>query len=309
MNVDLFGNEIKQSLKEKYIIPPFSVIDLNKIEYKKRARKYIDLGIKGELGRNSVVYDASSSKDKDKIEQLQKGWSDGAKAFRKKLIGNSTGISVFNPFICEIVYRWFCPNNGFIFDPFCGGSTRGIVAKYLDYNYEGIDIREEQIISNYNQINNIFKNTNNIKYHVGDSDSIIDNISNNYDLIFTCPPYFNLEVYSDKKDDLSTMDYQQFIFKYESILKKSFKLLKDESYFAIVLSDVRRKNDDGYYGSYIGLIKDTINIFEKNGMRLWNDIVIINSFGNAGIRADRYMKSHKVVRVHQNLLVFKKTNK
>lgn len=37
----------------------------------------------------------------------------------------STGTSIFDPVICEIAYRWFCPPGGTVLDPFAGGSVRG----------------------------------------------------------------------------------------------------------------------------------------------------------------------------------------
>ena len=61
--------------------------------------------------------------------------------------------SIFDPVLCEIMYRWFCPSAGQILDPFAGGSVRGIIAGCLDYQYIGIDLRQEQIDANYEQIN------------------------------------------------------------------------------------------------------------------------------------------------------------
>jgi hypothetical protein len=40
----------------------------------------------------------------------------------------STCTSIFDPVLCEIAYRWFCPSGGTVLDPFAGGSVRGIVA-------------------------------------------------------------------------------------------------------------------------------------------------------------------------------------
>ena len=41
------------------------------------------------------------------------------------------GTSIFDPVLCEIAYRWFCPPAGRVLDPFAGGSVRGIVAALL----------------------------------------------------------------------------------------------------------------------------------------------------------------------------------
>lgn len=307
MNYTLFGDEVKQTLKEKYIISPFSVIDASTHQFRSRNKKYIDLGIKSEIGRDSIVYHGSSTKSKEKLDKYRKNWSDGANKFYNELTGNKSGISVFSPFLCEIIYSWFGKDGCNILDPFAGGSVRGIVANYLKYKYTGIELRQEQVDSNREQALNILTINNQPQWYVGDSDKILDgHWENKFDLIFTCPPYFNLEVYSDLPDDISNMNYDNFIKKYTSIIIKSCSLLKKGGYAVFVVSDVRKVLKTGYSGGYVGLVKDTIDIFMGIGMEYWNDIILLNNTGNAGIRCDRYMKSEKVVRVHQNILVFKK---
>lgn len=304
--MDLFGNSTKMSLREKYIIPPFSVIDLNNQVYKNRAKKYIELGIKSELGRKSLVYTASSSKDKDHVEQLSKGWASGTKKYRDRLIGNGGGVSIFNPFICEILYNWFCPANGSILDPFAGGSVRGIMAELLGYKYTGIELRQEQVDSNREQAINILPIKNQPNWYVGDSDHILTELIPMYDMVFSCPPYFNLEVYSYDENDISNMTWESFKEKYRSIISKSMDRLNKGGYAVFVVSDVRGKGKNGYSGGYIGLVPETIQAFTDCGMEYYNEIIMINNTANAGLRADKYMRTKKVVRVHQNILVFRK---
>lgn len=307
MAKDLFGTEIKETLKEKYIIPPYSVIDLNNTSYKNRAKRYIQLGIKSEVGRTSLVYTASSSKDKTKVDELSKGWSKGSQKYRASLIGNGGGVSIFNPFICELMYRWFCEDGGTILDPFAGGSVRGIVANYLGYKYTGVELRPEQVESNREQALNILEVNNQPQWYVGDSEKVTIELNKEYDFIFSCPPYANLEVYSDLEDDISNMEYPLFLEKYSRIIKNSCERLKDNCFAVFVVSEVRKKGKGGYFGGYIGFVADTIKCFEDAGMEYYNEIIMINNTGNAGLRADRYMKTKKIVRVHQNILVFKKS--
>lgn len=304
---DLFGQEIKSTLKEKYIIPPYSVIDLNKPFLQKRSKKYIELGIKSEVGRSSLVYTASSSKDKNKVDSLYNGWNEGTKKYRDRLVGKSGGISIFSPVICEIMYRWFCPDGGKVLDPFAGGSVRGIIANYLDYKYTGIELRDEQVESNRDQALDILPLNKQPQWYVGDSEKVLQELtSSDYDLIFSCPPYYNLEIYSDDPDDLSNMEYDTFLEKYKNIIEASIKRLSSGCFAIFVVSEVRNKTKNGYFGSYIGFIPDTIKAFEQAGAEYYNEIILINNTGNAGLRADKYMRTKKVVRVHQNILVFKK---
>ena len=61
------------------------------------------------------------------------------------------GTSIFDPVLCELIYRWFAPKAGVVLDPFAGGSVRGIVAARLGLTYVGIDLRAEQVAANREQ--------------------------------------------------------------------------------------------------------------------------------------------------------------
>ena len=52
----------------------------------------------------------------------------------------------------------------------------------------------------------------------------ISNIDGQYDMIFSCPPYHDLEKYSKDMRDLSNMNYDDFIIKYSEIIKNSCSL-------------------------------------------------------------------------------------
>ena len=43
------------------------------------------------------------------------------------------GTSIFDPVLCELTYRWWCPKDGVVLDPFAGGSVRGVVAAWLGH--------------------------------------------------------------------------------------------------------------------------------------------------------------------------------
>ena len=120
-------------------------------------------------------------------------------------------------------------------------------------------------------------------------------------MVFSCPPYAHLEVYSDLDCDISNMDYENFLKSYESIINKSCNLLKSGGYACFVVGEVRDKK-----GNYIGFVPDTINAFKKCGMDFYNEAILLNGMGSAAMRANGNMKTQKLVKVHQNILVFKK---
>jgi len=57
---------------------------------------------------------------------------------------------------------------------------------------------------------------------------------------------------------------------------------------------------------YIGFVPDTIKAMEDAGLKYYNECIYLNSIGTASLRADKYMRNKKIVKVHQNVLVFRK---
>ena len=292
--LDLFGNpiETKGNLKKEFGANPFTILDTKDGLWQARKRKWINLGIQSEVGREATAYNT-------------KEWVDNLRS-QGKMKGNllPSNTSIFDPVLCELMYRWFCPDGGSILDPFAGGSVRGIVANYLGYHYSGIDIRQEQIESNREQALDILGVENLPQWYVGDSNIVLEqNWQKQFDLIFTCPPYANLEVYSDMQGDISNMDYDDFIFTFESIMRKACKLLKVGGMAIVVVGEVRNKK-----GEYYGFVADTVKLMQRcRGMTFYNDAILATSLASAALRAGGNMKSGKLVKVHQNVLMFKKT--
>ena len=67
---------------------------------------------------------------------------------RKDFAAGQSGTSIFDPVLCELAYRWFCPAGGTVLDPFAGGSVRGVVASKVGLKYIGVELREEQVEAN-----------------------------------------------------------------------------------------------------------------------------------------------------------------
>jgi len=279
---DLFGNVIVKDelLRDKFIEPPFSILDTKSGSWQKRKKIWQRLGMKSEVGRDATVINMDTKSKKN---------------------NSANYVSIFDPALCEVLYHWFCPEKGTILDPFAGGSVRGIVANKLGFNYTGIDIRQEQIDSNRKQALDILKVDNQPNWYVGDSNEVLEGFNKEFDFVFSCPPYADLEVYSDLENDISNMPYNKFMEAYESIINKSCKMLKSGGLACFVVGEVRDKK-----GNYIGFVPDTIRAFEKAGMSFYNEAILLNAIASASMRANGNMKSKKLVKVHQNILVFKK---
>ena len=122
------------------------------------------------------------------------------------------------------------------------------------------------------------------------------------DLVFSCPPYADLEQYSDDPSDLSNMSHEAFFEMYGRILGNTYKKLKDNRFAVIVMGEVRDKN-----GAYIGTIPETIRIMESAGYAYYNEIIIVTPCGTLPLRAGKSMRAtRKVGKTHQNVLVFLK---
>ena len=289
----LFLESAKQSLNDKFLIPPFSTFDTRQGYWQDRKDKWKALGIKSELGRDAQTFH-------------MKEWAD-KKGETGELNGNKlpSDTSIFDPTLCEICYKWFNIKNGTILDPFAGGSVRGIVANVLNYNYIGIDLSKRQIDANIENANELDCNMNKLRW-INDDSLNVDNYieDESVDMIFTCPPYYDLEVYSDKPNDLSNMSFEDFKNIYTQILQKTFKKLKNNRFGIVVIGDVRDKN--GFYRNLIDLTKSAIC---DDNIGFYNDIILLNSLASASLRAEGQFKaSRKVVKVHQNVLVFYKGN-
>lgn len=211
----------------------------------------------------------------------------------------ASGTSIFDPVLCELAYRWFSPPEGIILDPFAGGSVRGILASLLGRHYVGIDLRPEQIEANYTQAQAICPQRV-PTWHTGDSRNIGEIAPGAYDLVFSCPPYADLEVYSDDPRDLSTMDYTDFLAAYRAIIAAAVDMLKPDRFACFVVGDIRDKK-----GFYRNFVSDTIAAFQDAGAKLYNEAILVTAIGSLPIRIGRQFEGYrKLGKTHQNVLVF-----
>ena len=275
----------KQSLAELFGIPPFSVLNAREGWWQDRKRAWLALGIKSELGRDAKAFGHAGATDEVSL----------------KILEQQDGISIFDPVLCELAYRWFCPPGGIVLDPFAGGSVRGIVASRLGRQYVGVELRPEQVAANKAQESITIDPIP--VWHCGDSQNI-DKICHDVeaDFVFSCPPYADLEVYSDDPNDLSTMDYPSFRDAYFEIIAKACERLKDNRFACFVVGDVRDKK-----GNYYNFVGDTVEAFKAAGLHYYNEAILVTAVGSLPIIVGRQFSSgRKLGKTHQNVLVFVK---
>lgn len=220
----------------------------------------------------------------------------------QQILEAGSGTSIFDPVLCELAYRWFSPPGGTVLDPFAGGSVRGIVASKLGRRYIGHELRAEQVDANRAQAASICAgDAHPPRWIVGDSRGIDTTCADvRADLVFSCPPYADLEVYSDDPADLSTLGYPAFVEAYREIIRKACALLANDSFAVFVVGDVRDRR-----GAYYNFVGDTVQAFRDAGLAYYNEAILVTAVGSLPIRAGKqFSASRKLGKTHQNVLVF-----
>ncbi len=351
------------SLTDRFVIPPFSVLDTRQGYWRDRKREWSTLGIESELGRGEKL--AYNIGEWDEYRDREKRAQDGAAADaampappppdddapdkpnpgllgfgasntladkwhgtrraadeRSNVTGApdlpeyanngmakmAPGTSIFDPVLCEIAYRWHTPEGARVLDPFAGGSVRGLTAGILGRAYTGIELRPEQVAANELQVPDVlapFPDAVPPRWIAGDSRDEVPRIEEAgpaYDMVFSCPPYADLEKYSDDPADLSNIPYPQFLEAYREIIDASARALAPDRFAVWVIGEARDKHGRSY-----GLIADTVNAFRDAGMPLYNEAILVNVVGTLALRVTKqFMASRKMGRCHQHVLVFVK---
>jgi len=283
VNVDLWGNPIldaKRTMSDYFGVAPFSILNTVDKDWQKRKQRWNTLINDTGQARKNVLAGSNNKKD---------------------VMNNMNGTSILDAVLAELMVKWFTEENFKTFDPFAGDTVFGFISGWLKRPFEGIELRPEQVEFNQIQCN---KENLDCKYICDTSENMDNYIENeSKDFIFSCPPYADLEVYSDLEDDLSTMSHEDFFKVYKKVLQNTYSKLKNDRFAVIVTSEVRDKKT----GEYIRLVANTINIMVEAGYIFYNDLILVNSVGTLPMRTGRHMNAgRKVGRRHQNILVFYK---
>ena len=305
------------TLADRFLVPPFSVLDAKSGYWQDRKRDWLALGIRSELGRDEKLlgYESITSAQAQPCPTCNGVGHDEAGKRCRHCAGKGhkygrnqqATTSVFDPVLCEVAYRWWSPPGGLVYDPFAGGSVRGIVAASLGRLYLGVDLRPEQCVANDQQAEAIGPTqrwAHPPSWLPGDSRATSQLLGKHRpDFIFSCPPYYDLEQYSDDPRDLSNAgSYSAFLDAYETIVAACVKALKPDRFCVFVVGEVRAKD-----GGYVGLVPNTISAFQDAGATYYNELILQTPLGSAPIRTGaQFGGGRKVGKVHQNVLVFVK---
>jgi hypothetical protein len=295
--MDLFGNQVetKKILKDIFFVEPYSVLDTRATKWqtmKKRLEILLD-----EKGDTREEENFNIRRNTGIVKRNNKIATEKQKIFQY----NEKNISLFDPVLSMVCFNWFGKDKGLVIDPCAGDTRKGNVIALMGGRFLGVDIRESQVLHNNK------KAEKGAKWICDDGCNIINYVEKeSASMMLSCPPYYDLEVYSDNEQDASNQPtFSSFVEKMNAIYSSAIACLEKDSFACIVIGNVRKKNNV-VYGGFYHFKEAIINIFEKNGMCFYNDIVILKKNGTAHMRAVPYMNQKKVVGVHEYLLVFYK---
>lgn len=310
------GGDSNPTLNDRFVVPPFSILDTRKGYWQRRKKMW--RGLIGDMGetRKDTLIQSPEVKYKDLYQKTRQHREELGLSFReyldkyvpdevkereaKKVL--SQGVSLFDPVLSEICCKWFTPGDGSsIFDCFAGDTQKGLVFGMCGHSFTGIELRQEQVDIN----NGVIQGRNlPIRYICDDGQNVAKHFApESQDMLFSCPPYYDLEVYSSEPNDASNQgSYEGFIAILRNAFSKAVTCLKENRFAVIVVGDVRNKKTGGYYN----FVDDVKRIFCDNGLLLYNELILVETGASTALRASRYMDSRKVAKMHQNILVFYK---
>lgn len=254
---NLFGEKIyKLSIKDRIGFLPISVWEPN---WQITSRLKNIIGDYGQTRTFEVDSDSESALGGGSINIKKMGSK--ASHFTPDKKNRDNNFSIFNPHLAQMLLSAYCPQDAVIFDPFAGGGTRGIIASAMGFKYYGIEIRKNEVARVLDMRDKL-----NLDYVINLGDGQTDRFGkdNFFDFCYTCPPYYDLEVYSNLENDLSNAaTYEDFLVMIYRCLLNVYAALKDGKLAVFVVGNFRDK--EGYLKHFSG---DLVRLGEEAGFKL-----------------------------------------
>lgn len=260
-------------------ITPLSVLQTARKDWQARRRRWIDAGIDSGEGRSHITQWPTI------IDGQRIRWQ--------------RQVSIFDPVLAETHIAWYTRPGWSILDPFAGGPTRGIVAACYGRHYTGVDLSPAQVDANREtcarwQARGLLPGT--ARWHVGAAQDLLPAMeAGSYDYVLTCPPYHDLEVYSDHPADLSAMTWEAFTAALTGVVAETARLLRPDRYTTWVIGDLRDRR--GHLRRLPAAVDD---MHATAGMHLTNDTVVATPLGGKYGVLWRQWGGRSATRIHQH---------
>lgn len=213
-----------------------------------------------------------------------------------KVGGGQRALSKFNSENCKNIINYFTCKGDTILDPFAG-RTRAIISNHLGRKYWGFELTEKYFPA---------VNTDEMKVFNMDSSKmgevlwLPDRPLGEMDMVFTCPPYWDMEKYSDNPKDLSTLKtYDEFLHECNFRLEIAADRVKEDGFVVVVLMDFRKK------GVFYPWHTDTINYFHNNtDFKLYDTMIWEMSPRKRHPLYPQALVNRRMLNTHEYCLVF-----
>lgn len=208
--------------------------------------------------------------------------------------------SVLDPVACEVILRFFMPTNGRrVYNPFGGGVQMGFVSGAYGYDYISSEIRRNQCDAN----NAICQDLKGSAKWI-ESDSSTYSPAERPDLVFSCPPYYQVEEYLDYDGNPppgelnSIATYEEFRNTLFAGYKKAIEALNDNCFFVVMTGDSRDKN-----GAYYCCESEHELFFKDQGLAVYNKIIYLECEFTRLAHAKKTLNYRKFPKREQKIIV------
>ena len=200
----------------------------------------------------------------------------------------------YSPFpreVASLCFDYFMRDASHVFDPFAGWGERGMAANAYGRKYTGYDLSPEAITK---------AKSKGVENHLADSRTAI---IPKHDGLVTCPPYWNLETYEGNGIDRSPT-WDAFKVEYRAILTRCWEQASEGAVYCLMVGEWRNNH------RFHDLEGVTRRIFEDLGAELFDQIIVSRkNVSKIKVMLPQAKRLGYSVRVHESLLVFKKSTK
>jgi DNA modification methylase len=211
--------------------------------------------------------------------------------------------SEFHAGLAENIVRYWSVENSNIVDCFAGRVTRAVVSMSLKRNYYGYEISKKTLNKSINHLKEIGLYESNYFGNIYNNDGCkMEHTKNNFaDLVFTCPPYHNLEKYESCDNQLSDIkNYEEFLEKIKVCAFNIHRVLKNNGFCVWVCADWRSSKGLNLFHN------DTIQIFKEKNLIPYDVIILKNISPFAALQAGKVASKRYTSKIHEYILVFRK---
>lgn len=206
--------------------------------------------------------------------------------------------SEFHAGMAENIIHYWSMKGAKVVDPFAGRLTRAYVTSSLGRTYEGYDVVQRTV----DESNKVLTEDNlNGIIHVGNGCVMEKTESETADLVFTCPPYHQLEKYESVDYQLSDIgSYDDFLTQIDICAENCHRVMKEGAFCVWVVGDWREK------GIYRSFHSDLTTIMQNQKLKHHDTIIMENQSPFASLQLGKVAANRYTSKIHEFILVFKK---